>query len=674
MQSEKMTILLGLILTGGVVLVLVCSALAADDGDKIAATGNRVSLSNEEILTVTISGPEVGLINALHTFTAMVSPSSTAFLPLTYTWQTISATSYARVAGLIDTEAFSWTVTGVQTVTAMVANMNIRANAQHTITIIPVYVYLPLVLRRWPPSPYMPTLHPIENADGDGSYTVNWEELPNSLAITYTLQEATNAMFAGEVQVFTTSQQSYTVTNRAVETYYYRTRGHNNYGDGHWSASQMVSVLDPQAEIRAKAWLIQQTNFFARVEDIPGYGREGCKNQVARYKDIVVCYPAISGAALVSFDYCNYGTPDQRLYMGKYGRAFVYDQAVDAIAWLMNGEIDRARQLLDYLSSYQNLNVPVVGAADGSFGFSFNTVGCPADAPNNRDSFYDMNYLRSGANAWVGYAFVMYQRMSGDARYLDTAVNIADYLLTQQVTDPNDNRFGLVRGGFGYYDTITWEFHPISIEWVSIEHNIDTYFFLRDLGIITGDTHYSIAAQRVQEGMLSQMWDDEKGRFNQGLSPSGEPDPVNALDAASWGAIFLLAVDENEKAQRSLKFAQQNFYNFADGLWGYKPYAGEVEGVDWDNKNMVWSEGSLGVAMAYLKLGGTVNQNWIGHILVEMTKLQSRDPSGGLMYAVQEGDNFSDFPKAPAVAGTAWFVMNMRAWYDTGMRDVFWGP
>ncbi len=429
----------------------------------------------------------------------------------------------------------------------------------------------------------------------------------------------------------------------------------------------------PDSEGRAQTWLIQQTNTFIKISDIPGYNREGCPNQIARYKDSVVCYPAIPGDALVSFDYCHYGTPDQQAYLGRWGRAFLYDQAVGAIAWLMSGEIERARRLLDYLSSYQNLNVPVSGAADGSFGFSFNTVGCPVYAPDNRDSFYDLDYLRSGAISWAGYAFVMYQRMTGDARYLVTARRTADYLLTQQVTDPSDPRFGLLRGGHGNYNTTDWSFTPGQIEWISTEHNVDAFFFLRDLGAWTGDTRYSQAAQQIRDGLLSQLWQEEKGRFERGLDPSGQPDGVDALDAASWGAMFLLAIGEKEKAQRSLDFATNTYFNSADGLWGYKPYAGIADDFDWDNIDVVWSEGSLGVAIAYLKFGDSANQNQARNIIAEMAKLQNRDPGGGLLYAVHTGDELTDFPRAPSVGGTGWFVMVLRAWADPAARDTFWG-
>jgi hypothetical protein len=110
----------------------------------------------------------------------------------------------------------------------------------------PFQVHLPLVARRWPPLPYQPTINPISNPDGDGSYTVSWTEQPSRLADTYTLQEATNSAFTSDVrEVCTTASQSCNVTGRSEGSYYYRVRGHNTWGYGEYSAVRSVAVLPP---------------------------------------------------------------------------------------------------------------------------------------------------------------------------------------------------------------------------------------------------------------------------------------------------------------------------------------------------------------------------------------------------------------------------------------------
>jgi hypothetical protein len=98
----------------------------------------------------------------------------------------------------------------------------------------------------------------------------------------------------------------------------------------------------------------------------------------------------------------------------------------------------------------------------------------------------------------------------------------------------------------------------------------------------------------------------------------------------------------------------------------------------------VWSEGSLGVAMAYLKLGyalqdraDAAGDSYILHarsIVTEMEKIQTLDPDGGLLYAVSGGDEVTGFPQAPSAAGTAWLLMVQRAIENKAMCDAFWGP
>ena len=166
------------------------------------------------------------------------------------------------------------------------------------------------------------------------------------------------------------------------------------------------------AEEKASDWLKGQMVEFNSYDDIPGYSQDECwPDKVTRYKDGKrACYTPMPGIALVSFDFCDYGTPDQKAYLGRYGRSFVYDQAVGAIALTMQGEMVTAAKVLSFTSSYQNQNNP--HAPDGSFGFSFQNVGCTGE----RDSFYDMDYLRSGANAWLGHSAVFHYQLTGVTR------------------------------------------------------------------------------------------------------------------------------------------------------------------------------------------------------------------------------------------------------------------
>jgi hypothetical protein len=106
------------------------------------------------------------------------------------------------------------------------------------------YVYLPLVVRNWPPLPDAPVLNAISNADGDGNYTVSWGAA--NLANTYTLQEDDNASFSSPATVYGPGTNlSWNATGKAVGTYYYRVKASNNNGDSPWSNTQSATVLPP---------------------------------------------------------------------------------------------------------------------------------------------------------------------------------------------------------------------------------------------------------------------------------------------------------------------------------------------------------------------------------------------------------------------------------------------
>lgn len=105
----------------------------------------------------------------------------------------------------------------------------------------PAQVYLPLVMKRWPPIPDTPVLNPINNPNGSSSYTVSWQ--PAYLASTYTLQEATDANFStGVVTYYPGSATSRSVTGKTAGTYYYRVKATNSWGDSGWSNVEQTTV------------------------------------------------------------------------------------------------------------------------------------------------------------------------------------------------------------------------------------------------------------------------------------------------------------------------------------------------------------------------------------------------------------------------------------------------
>ena len=104
--------------------------------------------------------------------------------------------------------------------------------------------------------PSVPTLYEIDNADGDGSYTINWST--SSLATSYTLEEDDNADFSSPSVAYNGSGNTQAITGKALGNYYYRVRAENGMGYSSWSETKTVSVTQ-QGE------LICETHEFGTV-------------------------------------------------------------------------------------------------------------------------------------------------------------------------------------------------------------------------------------------------------------------------------------------------------------------------------------------------------------------------------------------------------------------------
>jgi hypothetical protein len=97
--------------------------------------------------------------------------------------------------------------------------------------------------------PQAPVLSSINNPDGDGNYTVDWDDVAN--ATSYTLQEDDNLTFSSPSVVYSGTDSQHQVSGNGPGTWYYRVRATNDDGDSDWSTSQSVTVkpnaptLDP---------------------------------------------------------------------------------------------------------------------------------------------------------------------------------------------------------------------------------------------------------------------------------------------------------------------------------------------------------------------------------------------------------------------------------------------
>lgn len=380
-------------------------------------------------------------------------------------------------------------------------------------------------------------------------------------------------------------------------------------------------------------------------------------------------------------------TENDRSYRYIFSRSAIYDDAIGLIALSQSGYFREAESIIDAFER--------VMQGDGRFWFSYNTHD---DWPSKWN--HDEAIIRNGASAWAGYAITYHirRRLLEDPeilnrdqnlkRYLKIAKKIVDAILEDQVLDPKDLRYGLVTGGEGAHAMVKDEktnrviekFHAGKIEWASVEHNLDIFFLLKNLSMLTGEKKYKEAAALMKEALEIRAWNKGEGQYNRGVR-KGDIDTSQALDCASWGLLFALSLGDQAKVDRFLTAMER--YAILDPLEkvrGYRPYYrgyvyDELEinrliyphkpDKSWSEIEMVWSEGSLGVAMAYLKAGMIDKAK---EIIAEIIKMQT--PSGGILYSTREVP--FQFSPSPSMAGSAWLAMTIQALEDPRLRQLFW--
>jgi len=321
-------------------------------------------------------------------------------------------------------------------------------------------------------------------------------------------------------------------------------------------------------------------------------------------------------------------------------RAWIYDGALAALAFTEDGRLERARAVLSRLAALQR--------PDGALAFSY-----PLSADGEPEP-----RIRSGAMAWVGTAAIEYERASGDRSLRPLAAGIARDLLDRQAPS------GSVRGGYGRL-TRDGSFVAERLQWASTEHNVDAYFFLRDLGYLTGSRRYLAAARRVRTSLLTRHWNADEGRFDQGIGDRGR-----ALDLVTWGGLFLLAVGEREMARRQIGHLRAFRVRRAPiaptggrvAIDGYRPYL-RSPGYR-SPPRLVWAEGTWGAILLKRRLGEPALRD-IGAML----ELRDATPGGGYLQASAPRPEVPYELRAwPAAAPAAWAAIVL------GDSSILWRP
>jgi len=370
-----------------------------------------------------------------------------------------------------------------------------------------------------------------------------------------------------------------------------------------------------------------------------------------------VAFRVPNGRLIVNYRYLGYN-PDEK-YLSRYGRITLYGSSCLAKALLLKGEVMKAEQILRPWAAQVS--------ADGKIPRSANVLGDNYISPD----------VRTGEVAHFFGVLALAGMMGQNTEWEEPIRRI----LTGYIIPLIDSETGLVKGGYngvgseGYTRPPGYE----KISWCSTEHNLDLFQALilaarvyRGRGL---DITCENLAWNIGKGIDQFLWDEVAGTFNQGWRPEGL-DRAKALDCCSWGALYLikqarLSAESKQqstadlylaRARRCLEYADNHFqtnwyYRTPEGkegkIKGYRPYDGEVadvryeEGpltgkmIDWSSLNdIVWSEGTLGVAKAWEELaretGDPNAKKRMQAIYQEMLNLQRLSDKGGLLYSTKQ--------------------------------------
>jgi len=314
----------------------------------------------------------------------------------------------------------------------------------------------------------------------------------------------------------------------------------------------------------------------------------------------------------------------------------LYDNALVALVFSINGNLDDARRIFDYFNG--RLFTEFLSGPGGFFQFR-DSNGQP----------YGNRWL--GDNAWLLIALNNYQSITGDNRYQTLQYSIDQWIRGQQ--DLDGGLWGGVDINGNVIDKVT-------------EGMIDAFNAVKG---------YDNFHKTLLTHLATTRWNEEE------MAPISWPgNPYEyALDNFSWGYCAF----ENMPASLLLQ-AKELFYTTQ-----WCEIAGDsVSGYCFDvDKDVVWLEGSAQMAVALNKAGMTGEAQ---KLLIDLLKAKSSVPDLpswiGLPYASNMATGYGsgllwqEASNEPSVSSTCWFVMAcknfdpMQVQYtkQIPIEDQFW--
>jgi hypothetical protein len=177
---------------------------------------------------------------------------------------------------------------------------------------LPRRLLLPALLVDYPPVPEVPTLSPVQPPEGQSSFTVAWSAAKR--AVSYVLQEATDAAFTAPVTRYSGAGTSVVVPSQGIAGYHYRVLARNSWGDSAWSNVESVAVR----------WERESNNTFATSTGMlqPGLAHYGFPNDYGDFWRM-----EITGTKTLTAELTNHtgGGPYLALYAASTGLRVALD-------------------------------------------------------------------------------------------------------------------------------------------------------------------------------------------------------------------------------------------------------------------------------------------------------------------------------------------------------------
>jgi hypothetical protein len=351
------------------------------------------------------------------------------------------------------------------------------------------------------------------------------------------------------------------------------------------------------------------------------------------------------------------GEGESSLPAGLASSAFVYDNALAAIALVACGDVSRAVLIGNALSRAVRSDRTF---ADGRVRNAYRAGPVGEAAPalpgwwDDRQKIWAEDAAQDGSSTgnagWVILALLTLHQATGDASLMADADRLMDW-----VTANVASRVGF-RGGFHGYDS-----QSVPLTWISTEHNVDVYAAAAWLHRLTGKARRAEAASQARRFLERAFAGDH---FLLGTKPDGRlADPAMlALDVQLWP--WMAIPDAPAKWRSALDFAARHLAA-GDGF----DFNGDRDGM--------WVEGTAQASLAYRIAGDRRRSEQL------LSTLEAdRAPSGFLnaTRAARVSTGLSIDPtktvadlfyfKRPHLGATAWAALAASAWNPFTGRKV----